>query len=99
MHAFVTQNRPPSQTGFQMPCQTKKPKPLKEWVLSNYIDVGHELGWITKSAKDVASVLRESRNYVHPDKERRDNITLSSADTDLFWLVTKQLTVQLLAST
>lgn len=82
------------------PCdsQTKKPKQLKEWVLSNYIDVGHELGWITKSAKDVASVLRESRNYVHPDKERRDNVTLSSHDTDLFWLLTRQLTVQLLAS-
>lgn len=76
--------------------QTKKPRPLKEWMLGSYIDVGHELGWITKSAKDVATVLRESRNYVHPEKERRDNVVLKPADTSLYWSVTKQLAVQLL---
>lgn len=78
--------------------QTKKQRPLKEWTLSNYVDVGHELGWITRSGRDIASVLREYRNYVHPEKERRDNVTLSAVDSDLFWIVTEQLTSQLLQS-
>ncbi|MFQ5715068.1 MAG: hypothetical protein ACE5GU_13655 [Candidatus Scalinduaceae bacterium] len=37
--------------------KTKKPRPLKEWTLKNYIDVGHELQWIAKSAKDVVKSL------------------------------------------
>jgi hypothetical protein len=79
--------------------KTKKPLPLQEWTLRPYIDVGHELGWITKSGADVAAILRDYRNYVHPEKERSHGIVLSSPDVEMFWSVTKILVKQLLAVT
>ena len=42
---------------------------LKDWTLKNYIDVAHELKWITTTAKDIGEVTREYRNYIHPRKE------------------------------
>jgi len=45
-----------------------KSKPLKEWGLKDYLDVAKELGWIRQSAKDVGQVLRDYRNYIHPEK-------------------------------
>lgn len=78
--------------------KTKKPLPLPDWTLRPYIDVGHELGWITRSGKDVATVLRDYRNYIHPEKERAHAVSLSSADSDMFWQLTQALTQQLLNS-
>jgi len=72
--------------------------PLKEWTLQHYLDVAHELGWITRSAKDVGEVLRDYRNYVHPEKERRHGITLGPRDTTMFWTVFQSLAEQILAS-
>src|SRR5262249_7683631 len=57
-------------TATPIDAKTKKPLALTEWTLRPYIDVGSELGWITRSGKDVAAVLRDYRNYVHPEKER-----------------------------
>jgi len=70
----------------------------QEWMLDSYIKVGHELKWITESAKDVADVLKEYRNYVHPEKERRHGIVLALNDSVMFWSVTKALVRQLLLS-
>ncbi len=39
--------------------KTKKPVQLSDWTLRHYIDVGQELGWISRSGKDVAAVLRD----------------------------------------
>lgn len=78
--------------------RTKKPLQLPEWTLRPYIDVGAELGWISRSGKDVAAVLRDYRNYVHPEKERSHGITLTEADSSMFWDLTKSLARQLLAS-
>lgn len=78
--------------------KTKKPLELRQWTLGSYIDVAHELGWITKSAKDVAVVLRDYRNYVHPEKERSHGVTLNSEDAKMFWELTKTLSRQLLQS-
>jgi hypothetical protein len=76
--------------------KTKKPLPLSEWTLRPYIEVGQELGWISRSGKDVATVLRDYRNYVHPEKERAHGVTLNVHDSTMFWQVTKSLTQQLL---
>lgn len=76
--------------------QTKKPLQLKEWTLRPYIDVGYELRWITKSGKDVAAVLRDYRNYVHPEKQRSHGVTLGEFDSAVFWEITKSLARQLL---
>lgn len=76
--------------------RTKKPLPLNEWTLRPYIDVGHEMGWITKSGKDIAAVLRDYRNLVHPEKQRSLGITLNEHDSRMFWEITKSLARQLL---
>lgn len=71
---------------------------LAEWRLRDMIEVGHEVGWITKSAKDVGNVLRDFRNYIHPHKEHSDNVTITQEDARMFWEVTKPLCRQVLAS-
>lgn len=79
--------------------KTKKPLQLSEWTLRPYIEVGQELGWISRSGKDVAEVLRDYRNYVHPEKERSHGVTLNVHDSSMFWQLTKSLASQLLTST
>lgn len=77
--------------------KTKKPLQLSAWTLRPYIEVGQELGWISRSGKDVAAVLRDYRNYVHPEKERSHGVTLNVHDSSMFWQLTMSLTSQLLA--
>jgi hypothetical protein len=75
-----------------------KTKPLTEWGLKNYIDVAHELTWITVSAKDVGAVLRDYRNYVHPFKQLSHGMSLGPDDAALLWDVSKAITRQILKS-
>lgn len=77
--------------------KTKKALDLRDWTLAPYIDVGHALGWISRSAKDVAAILRDYRNYVHPEKERSHGISLTEDDASMFWEVAKSLSRELLA--
>jgi hypothetical protein len=73
--------------------------PLNEWMLKSYLQVAHEIGWITAAARDVAAVLGEYRNYVHPEKEHRHGVALGQEDSSILWGVTKNLVAQLLTST
>jgi hypothetical protein len=77
---------------------TGKTLNYQDWMLDSYIKVAHELNWITESAKDVADVLKEYRNYIHPEKERRHGVVLAFNDSSMFWQVTKELVRQLLIS-
>ena len=54
---------------------------LKEWMLSNYIDVAHELNWISDTYRDAGEILRDYRNYIHPHKEHRHKKKISPADS------------------
>ena len=74
----------------------KKNRPLKEWALKNYIEVAHELGWITVSAKDVGEVLRDYRNYIHPQKQYTHNVALIADDAAILWEVAKAIARQVL---
>ncbi len=74
----------------------QKPRQLKEWALKNYIEVAHELGWITVSAKDVGEVLRDYRNYIHPSKQYSHNVALSADDAAVLWEVAKAIARQVL---
>jgi hypothetical protein len=74
------------------------PQPLKEWGLQNYIEVAHELKWIRQSAKDVGEVLRDYRNYIHPQKEYSHGVTLDGKDTAMFWAVFSPIAQQLIES-
>jgi hypothetical protein len=85
-----------SAAATPMDQKTGKALQLKEWGLKNYIDVAHELGWITKTTKDVGEVVRDYRNYIHPQKELSHGITLESGDAHMLWEVAKSITIQLL---
>lgn len=76
-----------------------KTLPLNYWTLSAYIDVGAELGWITRPAKDIGVVLRDYRNFVHPEREVSTGITLTPADAAMFWAVCTQLIQQIINKT
>jgi hypothetical protein len=76
--------------------KTGKPLMLQEWTLRNYIDVAHELRWISSSAKDLGEVVRDYRNYIHPHKELTHSVHLEDHDARLFWEVAKGISRQLL---
>jgi len=75
-----------------------KPRPLKEWGLKDFLDVANELGWIRKSAKDVGAVLRDYRNYIHPEKERSHGISINADDAKMFLGLLSSLASQIIAS-
>ncbi len=76
--------------------KSKQPLSLKDWTLRDYIAVGHELGWIPQSVKDVSEVVREYRNYIHPQKELSHQVTLTVADARMFWEVSKAISAHVL---
>jgi hypothetical protein len=69
---------------------------LKEWTLQHYIDVAHELKWISATAKDIGVVLRDYRNYIHPHKELTHGVSLNKNDAALLWEISKSITRQVL---
>lgn len=77
---------------------SKKPLPLDKWTLSSYIEVGAELGWIRKPAKEVGVVLRDYRNFIHPERERSTGFTIGNEDAEMFWQILNQLSFQIIAS-
>jgi hypothetical protein len=76
--------------------RTSNPKSLKEWGLADYIAVAHELGWISRAANDVSDVLRDYRNYIHPQKELSSQAALTPDDARMFWVVAKEMATRLL---
>jgi hypothetical protein len=78
--------------------QTGKVINYQDWMLDSYIKVGHELEWISDAARQVADILKEFRNYVHPAKELRHGVNLAYNDSQMLWSITKVLVRQLLAS-
>ncbi len=78
--------------------KTGKTLPLSEWTLQHYIGVAHELTWISRSAMDVSKVLRDYRNYIHPQKQLSHDVFLKRDDAELFWDVCKSLSRQVIAS-
>jgi hypothetical protein len=69
---------------------------LKEWTLQNYIAVAHELGWISQTVMDIGTVLRDYRNYIHPQKELSEKIKLKPGDASFLWEISKNIARQLL---
>jgi hypothetical protein len=76
--------------------RTSTPKSLREWGLADYIAVAHELGWISQAANDVSDVLRDYRNYIHPQKELSSQAALTPDDARMFWVVAKEMAARLL---
>ncbi len=76
--------------------KTSQTLPLNEWTLRHYIDVGHELKWITQTGKDLGVVLRDYRNFIHPHKQKTYNVILDQSDARLLWEICKNIAAQLL---
>lgn len=92
-------NRTPIFTATAAPRDSQgKTRTLSEWTLQNYIDVAHELKWITVTTKDVGDVLRDYRNYIHPYKELSQQVSLTSSDGALLWVIGKTIARQVLSS-
>jgi hypothetical protein len=72
------------------------PRPLRDWGLADYIAVAHELGWISRAANDVSDMLRDYRNYIHPQKELSNQAALTTDDAKMFWVVAKEMAARLL---
>jgi hypothetical protein len=70
--------------------------PLKEWGLTNYLDVAHELEWISRTTRDVGGVVRDYRNYVHPQKEYSHGVIISIDDAKMLWEISKSVARQVL---
>lgn len=75
-----------------------KTRALKEWGLNDYLNVANELKWIRQSAKDVGAVLRDYRNYIHPEKELSRGITVGPDDTQMFVSVFSSIADQIIES-
>jgi hypothetical protein len=75
-----------------------KTRPLKDWGLNDYLNVAHELGWIRQPAKEIGQVLRDYRNYIHPEKERSLGLTIETKDAEMFLTVFSSLASQIIAS-
>lgn len=76
--------------------KTNKPKQLGEWRLKEYIDVLSEIKIITKPTADFSRLIRDYRNYIHPEKELRMGESIEVCDAKLFWTTTINLIVQIL---
>lgn len=93
------QNKAPVFTASAAPKDPGgKTRPLKDWGLKNYLDVANELNWIRHSAKDVGDVLRDYRNYVHPEKEHSHAVTIDGKDTNMFLTIFCSLAEQVVGS-
>ena len=73
-----------------------KPKQIRDWTLQEFIGVAHEINWIRESGKNIANVLRDYRNYIHPEKELKRKIKIEKEDVATFWAVFKSLSEQLI---
>jgi hypothetical protein len=51
-----------------------------------------------KTAKDVGAVLRDYRNYIHPQKQLSHGVHLKLDDARLFWEVSKSISRQVIDS-
>jgi hypothetical protein len=77
---------------------TGKTRPLQEWTLNSYIDVAHDLGWIGKASRDIGIVLRDYRNFIHPEKELSQGVTVGEADCRMFGAILEVLSEQIIKS-
>lgn len=77
---------------------TGKTRPLQEWTLNSYIDVAHDLRWIGKASRDIGIVLRDYRNFIHPEKEFSQGVSVGEADCRMFGAILVVLAEQIIKS-
>ena len=48
-------------------------KPFRDWTLSNFIDVSHDIGILNEDVKKMSHIVRDFRNYIHPNEQLKSN--------------------------
>jgi hypothetical protein len=71
---------------------------LRDWTLQDFIAVAHELKWITTTVKDIGVILRDYRNYIHPQKELSHGVSLNTDDAGLLCQIGKSIAKQVIQS-
>ncbi|BDV00138.1 hypothetical protein TDMWS_02230 [Thermodesulfomicrobium sp. WS] len=66
---------------------TGKPKPFRDWSLSQMIDVAFELGWLEIDVKRFSHSVREFRNLVHPYQQFKEGIIPDEDTCKISWQV------------
>lgn len=74
-------------------------RPLSEWTLHDYIAVAYGMAWIGDTAKAIGGVVRDYRNFVHPQKEYSQGVAITAQDARIHWAVCSTLTREIIAST
>ncbi len=64
-----------------------KVPPVTGWRLSHLIIVAHEVGWIQADVRDFATVLRDYRNLVHPQEQKRLGLVPDYDTVNVCWNV------------
>ena len=57
------------------------------WKLSDMIAVAHGLGWIDRDVRDFAIVLRDFRNYIHPNVAKKHGGAFDADTCMICWQV------------
>jgi hypothetical protein len=84
----IEQNPAQSNSASSSPKdRSGRPRPFSEWKLQNLIEVAHECGWLKKPYKDFSHVVRDYRNFIHPNKERQEGITFDVNTCKVVWEV------------
>ncbi len=76
--------------------KTGKAKSLSDWMLKDFIDVSSEAKIITKISAEFSRVVRDYRNYIHPERELIHGEVIVIEDAKLFWVVINDLLMQIL---
>lgn len=75
-----------------------EPVALSHWGLRDFLAVAYELGWISKTTRDIGEIVRDYRNWIHPDKEYTLRAKFSPADAKTIWAIAQSIIAQILAS-
>jgi hypothetical protein len=66
-------------------------RPFSEWSLANLIDVAAEQRWIHQSRSDFSDVLRDYRNYVHPERAAASGYAIDKGAARVSWQVAREV--------
>lgn len=69
--------------------QTNKVRQLHQWTLNNFIDVGHDIGFLGLDVKKYSHVLRDFRNYIHPYQQLSSGFNPDMHTLRISWQVLK----------
>lgn len=75
--------------------KTGTAKHFKEWTLSDFIAVAHDLGLISKNTKDFSHTLREYRNLIHPREQLQTGIFPNDITSQMAFLIVHAALVDL----